>query len=239
MLSLFTILRGTPGKVGLKSGQVALTFDDGPNLRDQVTPRLLNVLHRHSVKAGFCVVGSQVRRHPEIVRRMYASGHQLINHTQHHAHPIRQNLQTLISEIDACEDELRKALRMPDYQSSCFRAPFGIVTPAVRRAVRRKQMTPVLLTHYAWDTRVGPQNFQPVVDLMIANARKHQGGLYVFHDGNLCPPLLPESDWSKSSENRSWIPDAVDHVIRTLTADGLKFVLPVPLQESADIRKVA
>lgn len=226
MLSLFTIMRRKPRKVGLNSGEVVLTFDDGPNLQDNVTPSLLNVLHRHSVKAGFCIVGKQVRKHPEVVQRMHRSGHLLINHTTRHKHPLRQNLKTLIEEVEQCDREIGTALGVEDYKSEYFRAPYGIVTPAVRRLTRRLKMTPVLLTHYGWDTRVGPGNFEPVVDMLIANAKKHRGGMFVFHDGSLCPPFVPTADWNDSTENRSWVPEAVDRVVEELKADGLRFVIP-------------
>jgi peptidoglycan/xylan/chitin deacetylase (PgdA/CDA1 family) len=226
MLSLFTILRRSPRGVGLQSGEVVMTFDDGPNLEDNVTPDLLNVLHDHSVKAGFCLVGNQVRQHPEVVRRMHHSGHLLINHTQTHQHPMRQNYATLRDEVVCCDREIGRALGIPEYRSSYFRAPFGIVTIAVRRVTRNLGMTPVLLSHYGWDTRVGPADCSAVVDLMIDNAKQNSGGMFVFHDGSLCPPKTVEEDWSRSTENRSWVPEAVDRVITELKAEGLRFVLP-------------
>lgn len=236
MLSLFTIMRKTPKKTGLQPGEVMLTFDDGPNLQDNVTPNLLNVLHQHSVKAGFCVVGSEIRRHPEVVRRMYYSGHQLINHTQTHQHPFRQDFPTLLREVEACDEEFGRVLNIPNYRSDFFRAPFGIVTPAVRKVVRARGMQQVLLSHYGWDTRVGPLNYCDVVDKLIANAKRHNGGMYVFHDGSLCPPKIKESDWNRSSENRSWVPEAVDRVITELKAEGMRFVLPTrkPIPETLE-----
>lgn len=226
MLSLFTIMRKKPRHVGLNPGEVMLTFDDGPNLRDNVTPDILDVLHSHSVKAGFCVVGKQIRRHPNEVRRMHYSGHLLINHTESHDHPIRQNYATLLQEVESCDEELGQTLGISNYRSQFFRAPFGIVTLAVRRVTKTLGMTPVLLTHYGWDTRVGPHNSEPVVQSLIDNAKRHRGGMYVFHDGSLCPPTLTADDWSKSVENRSWVAEATDRVIRELKAEGLKFVLP-------------
>ena len=226
MLSLFTIMRKTPRKTGLKPGEVVLTFDDGPNLEDNVTPNLLNVLHRHSVKAGFCVVGNQIHKHPDVIQRMHYSGHLLINHTQTHQHPMRQDFSALDAEVEACDRELGAALDISDYRSDYFRAPFGIVTLAVRKVVRRRRMKQVLLSHYGWDTRVGPQNYTEVVDKLINNAKRCCGGMFVFHDGSLCPPKIVEPDWKKSSENRSWVPEAVDRVISELKAEGMQFVLP-------------
>jgi peptidoglycan/xylan/chitin deacetylase (PgdA/CDA1 family) len=239
VLSLFTIMRRTTRGTGLQPGQVALTFDDGPNLEANVTPDLLDVLHQHSVKAGFCIVGQQIARYPDVVRRMSHSGHLLINHTQSHQHPIRQNVVTLLDEIEACDREIGAALGIEDYRSEYFRAPFGIVTIAVRRAVRQLGLKHVLLSHYGWDTRVGPHNFNSVVDLLIANAKKNQGGMFVVHDGSLCPPKIREEDWNRSTENRSWVPAAISRIIRELKQHGLQFVIPGNISTARRARPVA
>ncbi|MEJ3742148.1 polysaccharide deacetylase family protein, partial [Actinomycetes bacterium KLBMP 9797] len=61
---------------------IALTFDDGPD--PWWTPRIQRVLDRHGVDATFFVVGSQVARHPDLVRRLVAGGHELGVHTFTH-----------------------------------------------------------------------------------------------------------------------------------------------------------
>ncbi|TLS45244.1 glycosyltransferase [Streptomyces montanus] len=54
---------------------VALTFDGGP---DPVwTPRLLTLLRKHHVHATFFLFGVQAARHPELVRRIRAEGHEI------------------------------------------------------------------------------------------------------------------------------------------------------------------
>ena len=239
MLSLFTIIRRNPRLTGLQPGQVALTFDDGPNLEANVTPDLLDVLHQYSVQAGFCVVGQQVHQHPDVVRRMNHAGHLLINHTQSHQHPIRQNVATLVDEIESCDREIGAALGVDGYRSDYFRAPFGIVTVAVRRAVRQRGLKQVLLSHYGWDTRVGPHNFESVLDLLIASAKKNNGGMFVLHDGSLCPPKIREENWDRSTENRSWVPAAISRVISELEQHGLQFVLPGTIGTACDARRCA
>ena len=64
-------------------GQVALTFDDGPD--PEWTPRILDILKAKDVKAVFFVVGSNAERYPDLVRRIIAEGHELGNHTYTHA----------------------------------------------------------------------------------------------------------------------------------------------------------
>ena len=61
---------------------VALTFDDGPS--PTWTPKVLDQLRAAKVTATFCVVGREVQRHPELVRRIVREGHQLCNHSWRH-----------------------------------------------------------------------------------------------------------------------------------------------------------
>src|SRR5450755_1016993 len=61
---------------------VALTFDDGPD--PVYTPKLLDLLREKNVKATFFVVGKRADQYPEIVRRAWAEGHLVGNHTWSH-----------------------------------------------------------------------------------------------------------------------------------------------------------
>jgi len=58
---------------------VALTFDGGP---DPVwTPRLLALLRKHHAHATFFLFGVQASRHPDLVRRIRAEGHEIGSNT--------------------------------------------------------------------------------------------------------------------------------------------------------------
>jgi cellulose synthase/poly-beta-1,6-N-acetylglucosamine synthase-like glycosyltransferase/peptidoglycan/xylan/chitin deacetylase (PgdA/CDA1 family) len=61
---------------------LALTFDDGPD--PTWTPRILDVLKAHHVRATFFVVGTAAIDHPDLVRRMIAEGHEVGLHTLTH-----------------------------------------------------------------------------------------------------------------------------------------------------------
>jgi cellulose synthase/poly-beta-1,6-N-acetylglucosamine synthase-like glycosyltransferase/peptidoglycan/xylan/chitin deacetylase (PgdA/CDA1 family) len=64
------------------AGEVALTFDDGPDPR--WTPRILAVLRRHHVPATFFVIGSGALAHPSLIRDELAVG-DVGSHTFTHA----------------------------------------------------------------------------------------------------------------------------------------------------------
>jgi len=61
---------------------VSLTFDDGPN--PDATPRILDALGEHGVKATFFILGAYAERWPELVRRVANEGHQIGNHGYFH-----------------------------------------------------------------------------------------------------------------------------------------------------------
>ena len=65
-----------------RPGELALTFDDGPN--PAWTPRLLDVLASHDVRATFFLLGSRAQAEPELVRRIAAAGHLIGNHSWSH-----------------------------------------------------------------------------------------------------------------------------------------------------------
>lgn len=62
--------------------RVYLTFDDGP---DNVnTPALLDILDSYGVKATFFVIGTNVEKHPGVLREIVRRGHTIGNHTYNH-----------------------------------------------------------------------------------------------------------------------------------------------------------
>jgi cellulose synthase/poly-beta-1,6-N-acetylglucosamine synthase-like glycosyltransferase/peptidoglycan/xylan/chitin deacetylase (PgdA/CDA1 family) len=62
--------------------RIALTFDDGPDPR--WTPKIAAILRRGHVPATFFVIGSEVARHPDLVRLLVRDGNELGNHTFTH-----------------------------------------------------------------------------------------------------------------------------------------------------------
>jgi sialidase-1 len=99
---------------------VALTFDDGPNPVN--APKLLELFKKHGVKATFFVIGKNVRKHPELAKRMLAEGHELGNHTTTHANLAKLgDLEKVKKEIEETQEILKDTVGKP---AAVFRAPF-------------------------------------------------------------------------------------------------------------------
>jgi peptidoglycan/xylan/chitin deacetylase (PgdA/CDA1 family) len=121
--------------------EVWLTIDDGPD--PGTTPRVLELLRAHGARATFFVVGAQVRRHPELARRIAAEGHSIGNHTESHpaadfwlASPRR-----IASEIDRCAGALLAAgAPFEPY----FRPPVGVRNPFLSPQLSARGMDLVL-----------------------------------------------------------------------------------------------
>ncbi len=112
---------------------VALTFDDGPH--PDRTPKVLDVLALHGVKAAFFVTGDRAEAHPDLVRRIVAEGHLVGNHT--YGHPGNfpwLSKERMKDEIDRCDSAVEE---ITGARPTLFRPPFGVTDPALARAVRR------------------------------------------------------------------------------------------------------
>lgn len=100
---------------------LTLTFDNGPE--PEVTPAVLGVLRRRSIRSTFFVVGSKIAG-PEgrkLAERAFAEGHWIGNHTWTHSLPLGYR------EPDAMEDEIgrtQEAIGDLAHPHKLFR-PFG------------------------------------------------------------------------------------------------------------------
>lgn len=193
-------------------GELALTFDDGPN--PTATPRLLEILARRGVPATFFVIGDYVQREPALAREMLAAGHTIGNHTMHHPWLPRHTNATIRAEIAGCSTAIEQTLGVP---AKLFRPPHGSRRPAVLRIARELGMQTV-----QWNLIVGDWNPRSSPDLLgriergiAANARRGRGTNLVLHDGG---QFRPDAD-------RSATVDAVEMLLETLPA-ATHFVTP-------------
>jgi peptidoglycan-N-acetylglucosamine deacetylase len=120
-------------------GELALTFDDGPN--PAWTPHLLDLLAEHDVRATFFLLGSRAQAEPELVRRLVADGHLVGNHSWSHPNLALASHARIREELSQTRDELEQ---LTDVPVRFFRPPFGARRPATLAIARELGMTPVL-----------------------------------------------------------------------------------------------
>jgi peptidoglycan/xylan/chitin deacetylase (PgdA/CDA1 family) len=199
--------------------QCLLTFDDGPS--GAVTDQILLVLREFDVKACFCVIGSGVVARPEQTRAIAVAGHLLVNHTFNHRFGDLWDLERLESDLALCDQAVADATGTPGGWLLWFRPPFGLLTRSVLEVARKRRILPI--THYPLDTWFNSARTTLPGRLIIQNARRQAGGIYVLHDGLIHGPV---SGFLKRAPDRSWVPDALRRILESLSAEGFQFPDP-------------
>lgn len=146
---------------------VYLTFDDGPI--PESTPFILDTLKKFDIKATFFVVGDNVRKHPELYKRILEEGHQVGNHTYNHWGSLTHSVRSYCENIE-------KANRLVN--SHLFRPPRGWMTLHAYWALRRKY------TIVMWDlvTRDYSRNLNAYDILRNVVLYARNGSIITFHD---------------------------------------------------------
>jgi len=156
-------------------GEVALTFDDGPD--PDVTPRVLDLLDRHRVKATFFCVGSKVRAYPEIVKDIVRRGHAVENHSDGHVHAFAMlGPWRAAREITAAQDAIEA---IAGVRPRLFRPPMGFRNPWLDPLLAKLGLSAV-----AWSRR-GLDTVRRDA-LAVTRALTHDleaGDVLLLHDG--------------------------------------------------------
>lgn len=104
--------------------RVFLTFDDGPS---SITPTILDILKQEGIKATFFVLGSNAEARPETLKRIYEEGHFIANHGYTHKYSaIYASPEEVLKEYNQCNDVVKNAIGVPEYNSHLFRFPGGL-----------------------------------------------------------------------------------------------------------------
>lgn len=99
---------------------IALTFDDGPSY---YTQGLLDGLKERGAKATFFIVGSRVKAYDETIRRAYAEGHEIAQHTYDHPALTTKTDDQIRWQVNYTDELLDECLGMDmDY---LLRPPYG------------------------------------------------------------------------------------------------------------------
>lgn len=163
-----------------RPGELALTFDDGPN--PIWTPRLLELLARHDVRATFFLLGGRAQAAPELVRRLAAEGHLIGNHSWSHPNLALTGRARIREELQQTSDTLQQ---ITGTEVKYFRPPFGARRPAALAVGRELGMTPVLWNAMTsdWSENSGERIANDLSRKIDRLTRRGRAANIVLHDG--------------------------------------------------------
>ncbi|HWB97915.1 MAG TPA: glycosyltransferase, partial [Bryobacteraceae bacterium] len=187
---------------------LALSFDDGPDGR--FTPKILDILKSRQVPGTFFVVGVNAERYPELIRRAYAEGHEIGNHT--YSHP---NI-ALVSE-ERNRLELSTTLRIVEnavgHATMLFRPPYNAdsepQTPGEIIPIYRAQQAGYLTVGERIDPRDWDRDMTAQKIVEEVESERDSGNIILLHD---------------AGGDRTATVEALPRIIDDLKAMGYRFV---------------
>jgi peptidoglycan/xylan/chitin deacetylase (PgdA/CDA1 family) len=159
-------------KRGISDTAISLTFDDGPD--PVYTPRLLDLLKQHDVKATFFVVGKHAEQHPEVLLRMHREGHAIGIHNYLHRSNWLMRPKSVAKQVSRTSDIIE---RITGEKPRFYRPPWGIMN--LFDYTSRNSLEIILWSMMAGDWRksTGPDKIRKRM------LRHMKGGhIYLLHD---------------------------------------------------------
>ena len=221
-----TISRSRP-EFKLPPNMVIISFDDGPNIHNDTTTRLLDVLKKHEITAMFSLLGERCEVYPDLVRRIYDEGHYIINHGYS---------DKLISKMDSREFEenllmgeaaINSALGK-EYNLKLYRPHGGFYNLWQENYCIEKGYTIIPADIRVYDAIESERNKNKIVKKVLRKVIRRSGGIILLHDARDSYYRTEEmlSRNPNSSFNRSWIPDVTEEIINSLTEKGFTIGKP-------------
>jgi peptidoglycan/xylan/chitin deacetylase (PgdA/CDA1 family) len=154
--------------------KIYLTFDDGPI--PEVTEWVLDLLKSEGIKATFFCIGDNIKKHPEVYKRILSEGHQTGNHTFNHLNGWKTQTNQYINNFKLCETE---HLKLNTEHFFLFRPPYGKIKPSQSKSIRAFGYKIIMwdVLSYDFDSTLTAEK---CLENVISNTV--QGSIIVFHD---------------------------------------------------------
>jgi peptidoglycan/xylan/chitin deacetylase (PgdA/CDA1 family) len=160
---------------GLNDHEVALTFDDGPDA--VITPKVLDVLKKHDMKAVFFLEGDHAEKNPALVKRMLREGHSIGSHSWDHSDLGKMPLNEAMDNLRRGHKAVEAAAGT---RTHFFRFPNISSTPALFKGLDEEHLL-------AFDTNIVTEDWLPMTakELLAKSLRvleEKKRGIVLFHD---------------------------------------------------------
>lgn len=106
-----------------KDNAIYITFDDGPH--PEKTEKILMSLKKEKVKATFFMIGQEMEKHIETVKKVIDEGHSVGYHSYSHDSLKNTSLLQAIKDLKRSKQLARKL----NIKINLYRPPYGDLTP--------------------------------------------------------------------------------------------------------------
>lgn len=191
-----------------------LTFDDGPDAKN--TPAILDILKERGIHATFYVVGAMAEKHPDVLKRIFAEGHAIGNHSYSHRYDILYpNKENFLEEIVHTDEVIYNILGV---RPLIIRAPGGAASmfkPGYSAMLKENGYV-----NHDWNVsnedatgnNVSVQQLLGSVSYTTANRPKDRGAIVLMH----------------SKDGKETTVEALPEIIEMLQGAGFSFGVITP-----------
>ena len=160
---------------------VSLTFDDGPD--PKWTPLILDILKAKKVSATFFMIGANMEKYPNIVKRIVDEGHMIGVHTYSHPNIALVSEERAYLEFNATE---RLIESITGHSTILFRPPYNADT----NPREPEELVPIIFAQkmgYITITEdIDPEDWsEPGTDVLVERIKKGRllgGNIILLHD---------------------------------------------------------
>ena len=169
---------------------VAISFDAAWGNED--TQQLIDILGKYKVRATFFVVGAWVKA-------LADAGHEVMNHSNTHAHYPQMSADEVVADLNACNDKIEA---ITGVRPTLVRLPYGDYNDCSINAVRSIGMEPI-----QWDVdSLDWKDLSADEIIRRVTSKVCPGSIVLFHNAALHTP------------------EALPTIIETLLQEGYTFV---------------
>ena len=176
---------------------LSISFDAAWGNED--TQQLIDILGKYNIKATFFVVGAWVDKYPESVKALHDAGHEVMSHSNSHAHFNSLSTDEIIADLNTCNDKIEAVTGV---RPTLFRCPYGEYDDHVINAVRSLGLEPI-----QWDVDSLDWKELPAEEIAArVTGRARPGSIVLFHNAAIHTP------------------EALPGIIEALLREGYQFV---------------
>ena len=163
------------------------------------TQQLIDILGKYNIKATFFVVGEWVDKYPESVKALHDAGHEVMSHSNDHAHFNSLSAEEITADLNTCNDKIEAVTGV---RPTLFRCPYGEYDDHVINAVRSLGMEPI-----QWDVdSLDWKDLSAGEITQRVTSKVQPGSIVLFHNAALHTP------------------EALPAIIEALLQEGYQFV---------------
>jgi peptidoglycan/xylan/chitin deacetylase (PgdA/CDA1 family) len=163
---------------------IYITFDDGPS---PLTTKILDTLKTQGIKATFFVVGKQIDKYPEILKRIVNEGHAVGIHTDTHQYEqIYANLDAFLNDYDQTMAKIKAITNSP---VTVYRLPGGSLNNYNKNIAGDiiKELNFRGFANFDWNVSAGDSSpnrlsSTEIISNIVTDAEGKNVGIVLMHD---------------------------------------------------------